>query len=295
MTGIGLYRSDSNGEDKPSISVRALVLYASFIALASVLTGCGPKWKAPVENRTMRVHSAPSARPAYYTVGKGDTVAAIAWRWRLDWRSLAAWNGIRSPYTIYPGQRLRLSPPRVPHSRTPKTASRSRPASATAPAAAADGAASRAESKPKPSTVTQRSTKPEPTSLEKYPRHLVWRWPVSGRILANYHPADDSRKGIKIGGESGRAVTAAESGKVVYSGSGLIGYGRLIIIKHNNEFLSAYGHNRKLLVKEGDWVAKGDKIAEMGLANNGQAMLHFEIRRRGKPVDPVALLPRQAG
>ena len=100
-------------------------------------------------------------------------------------------------------------------------------------------------------------------------------------------------KGIKIAGRSGESVVATESGKVVYSGSGLIGYGRLIIIKHNDNYLSAYGHNRKILVKEGDQVTKGNKIAEMGTANSGDPMLHFEIRRNGKPVDPLRLLPRR--
>jgi lipoprotein NlpD len=145
----------------------------------------------------------------------------------------------------------------------------------------------------KPPTVAPPSAGSSPR--ERFPETLHWRWPADGQVLTKYQSANETRKGIKIGGKKGYAVTAAEAGKVVYSGSGLIGYGRLIIIKHNNEYLSAYGHNRKLLVKEGDWVAKGDKIAEMGLANNGQAMLHFEIRRNGKPVNPVALLPRRSG
>ncbi len=102
------------------------------------------------------------------------------------------------------------------------------------------------------------------------------------------------RKGIKISGRSGSKISAAESGKVVYSGSGLIGYGRLIIIKHNDKYLSAYGHNRKILVKEGDRVSKGQTIAEMGKANSGDPLLHFEIRRDGKPVDPLRLLPRRS-
>ena len=122
---------------------------------------------------------------------------------------------------------------------------------------------------------------------------LVWRWPVSGKIVSRFKAGDPLRKGIKIKGNSGKAILAAESGKVVYSGSGLIGYGRLIIVKHNDNYLSAYGHNRKILVKEGDRVTKGKKIAEMGTANNGIAMLHFEIRRDGRPVDPLRLLPRR--
>ena len=120
----------------------------------------------------------------------------------------------------------------------------------------------------------------------------MWGWPVKGRIVSSFKAGDPLRKGIKIAGRSGKSILAAESGKVVYSGSGLIGYGRLIIVKHNDNYLSAYGHNRKILVKEGDRVTKGKKIAEMGTANSGDPMLHFEIRRDGRPVDPIRLLPR---
>jgi lipoprotein NlpD len=112
-------------------------------------------------------------------------------------------------------------------------------------------------------------------------------------MTSGFASADPARKGIKIAGNPGEAIRAAEGGEVVYSGSGLIGYGRLIIVKHNENYLSAYGYNRKLLVKEGDRVTKGEQIAEMGESNRGQAQLHFEIRRDGKPVDPVRLLPRR--
>jgi lipoprotein NlpD len=115
---------------------------------------------------------------------------------------------------------------------------------------------------------------------------------VRGPILARFSANDATRTGIKIGGHLGEAVHATEAGKVVYSGSGLIGYGQLIIIKHNDHYLSAYGHNAKLLVKEGDKVARGKHIADMGRSNDGKAMLHFEIRREGKPVNPLALLPK---
>ncbi len=259
------------------------------LSLSLNLIGCSPKWKAPVESRTSHSYPASSKRPAHYHVRRGDTLAVIAWRWGMDWRALAAWNDIRSPYTIFPGQRLRLTPPkRVVRSRMPVPAGRSKPGPGTI--------ATVPNSKPNANKPSRTEPLPSPSVVqENYPQRLRWTWPAKGQILSTYVPANEAHKGIKIGGAKGRSIAAAEAGKVVYSGSGLIGYGRLIIIKHNNEFLSAYGHNRKLLVKEGDWVAKGDKIAEMGLANNGQAMLHFEIRRNGKPVNPVALLPRRAG
>jgi lipoprotein NlpD len=112
-------------------------------------------------------------------------------------------------------------------------------------------------------------------------------------LISGFKAGDPLRKGIKIGGRSGDTIQAAEGGKVVYSGSGLIGYGQLIIVKHNENYLSAYGHNSRLLVKEGDQVTKGQKIAVMGTANTGDPLLHFEIRRDGKPVDPLRLLPRR--
>ena len=111
--------------------------------------------------------------------------------------------------------------------------------------------------------------------------------------MSRFDADDPARKGVKISGRDGNAIRAAEGGKVVYSGSRLIGYGRLIIVKHNDNYLSAYGHNRKILVKEGDQVTKGQKIAEMGTVSNGDPLLHFEIRRDGKPVDPLRLLPRR--
>jgi lipoprotein NlpD len=122
---------------------------------------------------------------------------------------------------------------------------------------------------------------------------LRWSWPTDGQVESTFSASDPARKGIKVAGTAGQPIRSAEAGNVVYSGSGLIGYGRLIIIKHNDKYLSAYGHNRKLLVKEGDRVTKGERIAEMGVSNTGHAVLHFEIRRDGEPVDPLRLLPRK--
>ena len=124
-------------------------------------------------------------------------------------------------------------------------------------------------------------------------RRLSWQWPTQGSVTLRFAAADPARKGIKIAGALGQPIRAAERGSVVYSGSGLIGYGQLIIIKHNDNYLSAYGNNRKLLVKEGDQVTKGQRIADMGRANGGQSVLHFEIRREGEPVNPLSLLPRK--
>jgi len=221
-------------------------------------------------------------------VRAGDTLYTIAWRYGLDFPDLARWNGIAPPYTIYPGQSLRLTYAAKP---APKT----RPSKKqTAPSKSAP------TTKAKP-TVVSRSTGKKANPPKKSAtdtafdqrRRLVWQWPTRGKLEQRFSNVDPSRKGIKISGNSGQKVVAAESGKVVYAGSGLIGYGRLIIIKHNKNYLSAYGHNRRLLVDEGGIVRRGEAVAEMGKNGGGRPTLHFEIRRNGTPVNPLKLLPRR--
>ncbi len=242
------------------------------------LPGCASYNKAPVESRGHHGSARSKTRPAVYIVRRGDTLFEIAWRYNLDYRRLARWNAIRRPYTIYPGQRLRLYPSRA------VVASRARPPHAKKPSVVPH--------KPKP--PVRRVKKPRKTPTANKPVHerkLHWRWPVKGQLVQRFEPGSQVSKGIRIAGRAGQAIHTAESGKVVYAGSGLRGYGKLIIIKHNNNYLSAYGFNRKLLVKDKQKVTKGQKIAEMGTAPDGRAMLHFEIRREGKPVDPLAFLP----
>ena len=203
--------------------------------------------------------------PAFHTVHRGDTLYAVAWRYHLDYRELARWNGIKPPYLIYPSDRLLLRPrPRQPPRSTP-----------TAPKA----------TEPAPLPVRPKA-KPQPAT------RISWRWPADGK-----HRNVDStlgRKGLEIRGVRGQAIRAAAPGTVVYSGSGLIGYGKLIIIKHNDVFLSAYAHNDSIVVEEGTSVSGGQKIAEMGSSNAKEAMLHFEIRRNGKPVPPLQYLPKSS-
>lgn len=252
-------------------------------ALLVLLAGCSASWKAPLETRgDSPYHARRAEQPGgsltgrSYRVRRGDTLYSIAWRAGHDFRSLARWNGIRAPYTIYPGQTLRLTPP----ARTAHTAPQPRREASS--------------SKPKPKTHTASRTAPRSASPpERSDGSLHWRWPTDGPLLEPYSAKDPTRTGIKIGGKLGQPVRAAEAGRVVYSGSGLIGYGRLIIIKHNDNYLTAYGHNAKLLVKEGEQVARGSHIADMGRSNDGRPMLHFEMRREGSPVDPLRLLPRR--
>jgi len=266
----------------------------SLSVLLIVLAGCTAGWRAPMETRgDSRVSTAPArsapapatsaaiGNAAHYRVRRGDTLYAIAWRSNNDFRDLAGWNRISPPYTIYVGQVLRLKPPPA-----------ARPQRRDKPPAATPRVAAATPKNVKPKTPARS----EPKKVAQAPprnAQLAWQWPAPGRITSSFKAGDALRKGIKLDGRPGDPVRAAEAGKVVYSGSGLIGYGRLIIVKHNEKYLSAYGHNRKLLVRQGQQVTKGQKIAELGRANDGQPLLHFEIRRDGKPVNPVALLPRR--
>jgi lipoprotein NlpD len=256
---------------------------------------------------------------------RGDTLYGIAFRHGLDYRQLAQINAIAPPYTIYPGQRLRLGnaapPPPAPavaQSRgtptrgsviapiiadraaqpapapargTQQDTTTTPPSSSTpAPATAGTPVTTSATPVTTPATpVTTSATPPAPLPAGA-PR---WRWPAEGALVATFAANDPTRQGINIAGNAGQPVNAAADGVVVYSGSGLIGYGELVIVKHSDEWLSAYGHNRKRLVNEGQAVKAGEQIAEMGRSGASRDMLHFEIRRNGRPVDPQGLLPRR--
>ena len=269
-----------------------LIIAAFAALLLGALSGCSAPTRAKVVSLEKPYKPAQTgARSSYHRVRKGDTLYTIAWRYGLDLSDLASWNNIRPPYTIFPGQSLRLSYP-------PKQAARPRPDNRPAPARPS---AATAEVQPSAKTAAPQATvKPavpaaRPAVTEGYQERteLHWQWPTNGKLEQRFSNVDPSRKGIKISGSSGQQVVAAESGKVVYAGSGLIGYGRLIIIKHNKIYLSAYGHNRKLLVQEGAVVKKGEPLAEMGKNGDGRPTLHFEIRRNGTPVNPIKLLPRR--
>ena len=217
-----------------------------------------------------------SSNGAQHTVTRGDTLYSIAWRYGHDYKTLAAWNRIKSPFTIYPGQVIRLIPSRKSRPLQPppvgkkQTRKPDRPVAATAEAPPAKQAAT-----PKPATTAA---------------GIRWQWPARGKLLKSSTPT--AKKGISIGGRTGQKIVAAATGKVVYSGSGLRGYGNLVIIKHNDTYLSAYAHNRELIVKEGETVKAGQQISTMGVDGKGAAVLHFEIRKNGKPVDPLRQLPR---
>ena len=203
-----------------------------------------------------------------HVVRRGETLYAIAWRYGLDYRALARSNGISKPYTIYVGQRLRLAPTAKSSKQSTKGAAKPRVAKTPA----------RAVYKEKP------VSKPAPPPT---PSRLSWQWPIEGEVTSKFSLSGKVNKGIDVRATAGNAVLAAADGSVVYAGGNLRGYGKLVIVKHDATFLSAYGNNEALTVKEGDTVTKGQEIGRLG----GDQVLHFEIRRDGRPEDPEQHLP----
>ena len=252
-----------------------------------LLAACGFPLAPVSEQSTALRHPETPRHPetGYREVRVGDTLYSIAWESGRDYRDLARWNRIAPPYVIKPGQKLRLFPP------------------------AGAEQANRPELKPSPPTSNQRAAvekAPEKKKavVEKLPaparqqvpavsaKQLDWIWPAEGTLLERYS-ANGPNKGIDIAGRKGQPVLAAAAGQVVYQGGGLRGYGQLIIIKHNADFLSAYAHCDRIYVKEGNVIKRGQKIADMGSSGADRAKLHFEVRYRGAPVDPQDYLPKK--
>ncbi|MCU1750406.1 peptidoglycan DD-metalloendopeptidase family protein [Pseudomonas sp. 6D_7.1_Bac1] len=264
------------------------------LVLSSLLVGCSSTRSSDV--RVVDRNNAAAQRPAVttgqYVVRRGDTLFSIAFRYGWDYKALAARNNIPTPYTIHPGQTIRFdgrtgSTPTAVASESGTTASSSskftvtrRPASGASPSK--ETAAPSVANKPAPAPLPPAG--PAPTG---------WGWPSSGILIGKFSSNGSLNKGIDIAGDLGQPVLAASDGTVVYAGSGLRGYGELVIIKHSDTYVSAYGHNRRLLVREGQQVKVGQTIAEMGSTGTDRVKLHFEIRRQGKPVDPLQFLPRR--
>ena len=268
-----------------------------WLPLCLIINACGSSVHAPViaPNEKQRPEKSASIPvpdknqkspkgtiPPAYTVKQGDTLYSIAWNYGYDYRDVAAWNRIRPPYTIFPGQRINL---------LPVTTRQSSNATALVP-----GPIETNKHKDEAHKENAGDARNQPANKEVIKQtpvatgSLKWAWPTLGKVIKTDTPI--SKNGIDISGTLGQDITAAANGEVVYSGSGLLGYGRLIIIKHNDTYLSAYAHNNELLVKEGDRVAIGQTIARMGQTSNGRTILHFEIRKSGQPVDPMIYLPK---
>ncbi|BDT60245.1 peptidase [Massilia varians] len=294
--------------------------FALLTLALGLLAGCNSLTRqAPVVERTgasvaERPRPAPAARveepkaeKGMYTVRRGDTLLRIALDHGENYRDIVAWNNLRDPDDIKVGQVLRVAAPERERTANVQTQPVPAPPAATPPRKTepradkqpyTESVAARPESGARTEPV--RPAAPAPASpapaiaagsivTANDDDKLSWMWPAEGRIVATF---DEGRnKGIDIAGRAGQQVVAAGAGKVMYAGSGIRGYGNLVIVKHNNSLLSAYAHNRKIVVKEGDNVAKGQMIAEMGDSDADSVKLHFEIRQQGKPVDPARFLP----
>ena len=284
-----------------------ILLYLSLLACAA------DQQRAPVESREGEF-KIEAAGPSTHAVTDGDTLYGIAWRYGMDYRTLASANNIAVPYTIYPGQVLSLDSENPEREPAPVPVPISTPATATLPTGTSEPAptvsSTRAPaSTPAPTLILKPFLKPRPTAVVTKPsstpvtnKHPVsaepglgpvaaWSWPTRGKVVREF--SGTVHKGIDIDGKAGDSVKAVAPGMIVYSGSGIVGYGNLLIVKHNELYLSAYGHNRRLLVKEGESVKAGQQIAEKGSSATNTVKLHFEIRREGKPIDPDKLLPKR--
>lgn len=289
---------------------RKLALPCALVALMLLAAGCTSRYRnnAPVEDRGTglsrpvpvavdpgNVKQLPgfenAGKAGYYTVKPGDTMIRIGLENGQNWRDIVHWNNLENPNIIEVGQVLRVVPPAYDNAQVvtrPVSPGAVAPVTSTAPAQAA-GTARPASAPVSAAAAPLPAPAPAPAPVANGDENVAWIWPVQGPLLAGF---DESKnKGLDIAGKAGDPVMASADGRVVYAGAGLRGYGNLIILKHNNTFLTAYAHNRTLLVKEDQSVRKGQKIAEMGNSDADRVKLHFEIRRQGKPVDPAKYLP----
>ncbi len=281
------------------------------------LVGCSSTY-APVEQRDSTYYKNVKKKhigkaPSYHMVRRGETLYSIAWKYSQDYKSLAYRNKIKSPYKIFVGDKLRIKSYTTASNKSSATATktkvsntkgRSNYSKTTSKTKYNNNGSYKtrtvSKSSKKVASTTSSKTKKSSTRAAKNntksatfkgSKRLSWSWPVKGKIIQRYSPGS-GKKGIDISAVKGALIKSAEAGKVVYSGQGLVGYGRLIIIKHNDTFLSAYAHNQSLLVNEGQIVKKGQNIARLGRSGTDRFKLHFEIRKNGKPVNPMSYLPR---
>lgn len=249
------------------------VCAVTLVMLVTILSGCASGSNFVSVERKFREEKSPTG---YHHVARGETLYSIAWRYGIDYRELASANSISSPYTIYPGQKIDVSGRRK-YTPVAKPTSVGKPTKApvvnTAPAPVV---AETSHYSPVPEVINESSS---------------WQWPANGRVIARFSTKEPVNKGIDIAGALGESVLAAAAGTVVYAGQGLRGYGNLVIIKHNDTYLSAYAHASRILVSEQEAVKAGQKIAEIGSTGTDGVKLHFEIRQNGKPVDPLQYLP----
>jgi lipoprotein NlpD len=242
--------------------LRVVIRGVGLIALPFILLACADSAHVIVVERPQP----PTEKINIHWVSPGETLYAIAWRYNMDPERLARANGIRSPYRLNAGQQLTLILTTVPKARTPVVASQP--------------------------SVVKKKKKSSPQVSKRFDGFTAWQWPAKGNVSRRFSSKSNAlHKGLDIRGKRGQSVYAANTGVVVYAGTGLPAYGKLLIVKHNETYLSAYAHNSQLLVKEGDKVKVGQQIAEMGKSGTTYEHLHFEIRKKGVPVNPLTVLP----
>lgn len=286
---------------------------AGMLVVAALLAACGSSpSQAPVEERrsvvsrpvmdpnTVAVKQPPgfehAGKAGFYTVKPGETLIRIGLETGQNWKDIAAWNNLEQPNQISVGQVLRVTPPAETAAAAADATDATQAAAATGVVTRPVSSASMATASVQPGQVSTAAAKPGAAALAPVAAApaaaqggLGWIWPVPGPVLAGFDEVKN--KGLDLGGKAGEPVLAAADGRVVYVGAGLRGYGNLIILKHDSTYLTAYAHNQSLLVKEDQTVKKGQKIAEMGSSDSDRVKLHFEVRRQGKPVDPLKYLP----
>jgi len=281
---------------RPAVAVAAPATPASASAPAAVtspIEAAKPAPTAPVPAaepaKPMLAGAENAGKPGYYSVKPGDTMIRIGLETGQNWKDLVRWNSLDNPNVLEVGQVLRVAPP------LSETSAATRPVAAakveTRPLETRPGgpAASAVPANPAAAPAPVATQAPAGVPAREPDDEVNWLWPAAGPVVATFE--EGKTKGLVIAGKAGDAVNAAADGKVVYAGSGLRGYGHLIILKHNNTYLTAYAHNQTLLVKEDQMVKRGQRIAEMGATDAARVQLHFEIRRQGKPIDPAKLLP----
>jgi len=266
---------------KSSKSFQRLVVGLFLSTTLALLAACSstPKNGVNVVDRN-GVAQRPAVTTGQYAVRRGDTLFSIAFRYGWDWKALAARNNIAAPFTIVPGQVIRFDG---------RAGTQPAGGSTTTVVSSSSGSKTTVIKRSATAASAPAAVAPMPAG----PAPKGWGWPSNGILIGKFSSNGSLNKGIDIAGDLGQPVLAASDGSVVYAGSGLRGYGELIIIKHSDTYVSAYGHNRRLLVREGQQVKVGQTIAEMGSTGTDRVKLHFEIRRQGKPVDPLQFLPRR--
>ena len=284
--------TNSNRLQEQVIHTVSEVSKISVLSCSLLLVGClnhsrfaslddtSPSRTAGVSSTSERAVTT-AVNPSSYLVKPGDTLYSIAFRFGLDYRKLASANRISAPYRIYPGQGIALKEAPVVTSSRPKPKPTSTSPSAEKPT-----------NKPTETDVRQKPDVSTPVTKPQFSGVSGWEWPHSGKIVRTFKQGSSDRKGIDLVGRIGDSVKAAASGVVVYAGNGLPGYGNLIILEHSGSLLSAYAFNQTLNVTEGQQIQRGDTIATMGKQGD-QPSLHFEIRRDGKPVNPLQYLPKR--